>query len=405
MDGLEGSRIYFSPCGIGFGHVSRSLAIADEVVKRGGEVLFSTYLEAVDYVKKFGYPVVSAPPIQMENDITGSIDLKSSTIQQGITALPTLLDQVRFELRNIKAFDADIVFSDSRVSSIIAARVLKVPVILLLNQFLPRAPREKDTNLFRMFDGAVLTVLGKTWALSNIIVIPDFPEPYTISLDSLRMPRRIGARVSLVGSILRERPEENSLYHEIRESLGVGEGQRLLYAGISGPKPEREPLVRMLEPIFREFPDRYRVVMSMGVPNGGSKPLKKGPLTVIPWLENRFEYLNACDLVVSRGGHETIMQSICYRKPSIIIPVPKHPEQYGNARRAMALGVAYAMHQKNVNGKTLVSAVDSVLRGGRYKTALDELNSRESLGEGLENTLKVIEEMLPGRHTNVLNRR
>ncbi|MCK4582351.1 hypothetical protein KAU18_03470, partial [Candidatus Bathyarchaeota archaeon] len=177
MDGLEGSRIYFSPCGIGYGHVSRSVSIAEEVVRRGGEVIFSTYLEGVDYVRKFGFPVLSAPPIQMENDPTGSIDLKSSTIEQGITAFPTLLEQVRFEIQSMKAFDADIVFSDSRVSSIIAGRLLKIPVVLLLNQFLPRAPRVKDTNLFKVFDGTVLTILGRTWALSDIIVIPDFPEP------------------------------------------------------------------------------------------------------------------------------------------------------------------------------------------------------------------------------------
>jgi len=192
VDGLEGSRIYFSPCGIGFGHVSRSVSIAEEVVRRGGEVLFSTYLEAVSYVGKYGFPVLSAPPIQMENDPTGSIDLKSSTIGQGITAFPTLLDQVRFEIQSMKAFDADIVFSDSRVSSIIAGRLLKIPVVLLLNQFLPRVPRVKDTNLFRVFDGTVLTILGRTWALSDIIVIPDFPEPYTISIDS---PRKTPTRM------------------------------------------------------------------------------------------------------------------------------------------------------------------------------------------------------------------
>lgn len=394
MDGLEGSRIYFSPCGIGYGHVSRSVSIAEEVVRRGGEVIFSTYLEGVDYVRKFGFPVLSAPPIQMENDPTGSIDLKSSTIEQGITAFPTLLEQVRFEIQSMKAFDADIVFSDSRVSSIIAGRLLKIPVVLLLNQFLPRVPRVKDTNLFKVFDGTVLTILGRTWALSDIIVIPDFPEPYTISLDSLRMPRRVGARVRLVGSILQEKPEENTNSHEIRERLGVEDDQRLIYAGISGPRPEREPLVRLLEPIFTKFPERYRVLMSIGVPNGGSDPIERGALTMIPWLENRFEYLNACDLVVSRGGHETIMQSICYRKPSIIIPVPRHPEQYGNARRAMELGVATAMHQRDIDRDSLVAMVDNIIGSSRYMRVLDDIISKEHLGDGIGNTMDVIYEML-----------
>ena len=390
MDGFEGSRIYFSPCGIGLGHVSRSVPIAREVVRRGGSVLFSTYTEAVDYTKKFGLPVVSAPPIQMGNDPTGSISIKGTTLESGITALPTFMEQIRFEIQCMKAFDPDVVFSDSRLSSIYAARLLRIPIVLLLNQFLPRVPRVEDTNFFRIIDGTILTLLGRSWTLSDVLVIPDFPEPYTISLDSLRMPRRYGARVNLVGSILPKKPSENHDVEGIRESLGVEEGQSLIYAGISGPKPEREPLIRLLVPIFRRFPDRYKVVMSMGVPGGGSKAVNHSALTLIPWMENRFEYLNACDAVISRGGHETIMQSICYGKPSIIIPVPRHPEQYGNARRAMELGAAKAVHQRNVSLEHLVKVIDSVVDTGCCKKALQEINSKERLDMGIENTLEVI---------------
>jgi UDP:flavonoid glycosyltransferase YjiC (YdhE family) len=107
-------------------------------------------------------------------------------------------------------------------------------------------------------------------------------------------------------------------------------------------------------------------------------------------MKNRFEYLNACDAVISRGGHETIMQSICYGKPSIIIPVPKHPEQYGNARRAMEMGAAKAVHQRNVSLEHLVKVIDSVVDSGCCKRALQEINSKERLDMGIENTLEVI---------------
>ena len=198
----------------------------------------------------------------------------------------------------------------------------------------------------------------------------------------------------LVGSILQEKPGEKINSHEIRERLGVREDQRLIYAGISGPRAEREPLIRLLEPIFAGFPDKYRVLMSMGTPNGGSDPTENGALTVIPWLENRFEYLNACDLVISRGGHETIMQSICYGKPAVIIPVPRHPEQYGNARRAMELGVATAIHQRDIDRDSLVALLDRMMGSSRYRWVLDDINSKEHLGDGLENTLEVINETL-----------
>ena len=394
MNEFDGKKIYFGICGMGLGHVSRSLPIAQEVRNYGGKVLLSTYLESVDYANNYGLPVVAAPDLSMQVDMTGSIDIRATTYLNGAGSLLTFLDQVRFEMQTMQAFEPDLVYCDTRLSSIYAAKLLKIPIVLLLNQFLPRVPREKDTAFFKVMDGSIMTTLGRSWALSNVILIPDFPEPYTISLDSLRIPRRIGARVKLVGSIMQHAPNSCSRTAEIRESLGVEDDQKLIYAGISGPVGERMPLIKMLLPILKEFPDQYKVIMSLGEPNGGSKIINKGNLTIMPWIENRFDYLEACDAVISRGGHETLMQSISYCKPSVIIPVPKHPEQYGNARRAVELEVAVAMHQKDVTLHNLVGQLDEVLVSGKTKRMLEEINEKEHLDNGLKRTLETIAEYL-----------
>ncbi|MBE0633283.1 hypothetical protein IH574_01820, partial [Candidatus Bathyarchaeota archaeon] len=145
MNVFDGKRIYFGACGMGLGHVSRSVPIAQEVIMRKGEVLFSTYLEGVHYVNNYGLPVVAAPDLSMEVDVTGSIDIKATTLLSGIGSLTTFLDQVRFEIQTMQTFEPDLVFSDTRLSSIYAARLLKIPIVLLLNQFMPRLPRDKDT--------------------------------------------------------------------------------------------------------------------------------------------------------------------------------------------------------------------------------------------------------------------
>jgi uncharacterized protein (TIGR00661 family) len=390
VENFDGSKIYFSACGIGLGHVSRSVSLANEFTKHGSQILFSTYLEAVDYVRKYNLPVVDAPPIELENDPTGSIDLKASTIGQSFVALKTLPNQVKFEIKVMQAFEPELVFSDSRLSTIYAARLLKIPCILLLNQFLPRVPREKDSVFFKFLDGAVLTLLGHSWALSNLLLIPDFPEPYTISLDSLRIPKRYGVKVKLVGSILPKKAEEIEDTQKLRENLGVSDDHYLIYAGISGPIAERTPLIRVLKPILQTLPEKYKVVMSLGIPNGETKPIKENQLITIPWVKNRFDYLKACDLVISRGGHETIMQSICYNKPSIIIPVPNHPEQYGNARRTMEIGVAEAIHQRDITKKYLLKKIKKILKTQHYQENLHKMNITKELGSGLEKTIDIM---------------
>jgi len=394
LEYFDGARIYFTPCGIGLGHVSRNLPIALELRRRGAEILFSTYLEGVDYAERNGFRVVSVPPISMSNDSSGSIDLRLSSVNQGVKALPTFMKQVNAEIKYMKAFKPDVVVSDSRLSSIFAAKLLGVPILLILNQFTPLIPRQRDMfMLAKVADGIVMTLMGRGWGYADKILIPDFPAPNTLSTDCLRIPGPYQRRVELVGAILPRRPEETRERVKVRGELGIEGGQKLIYAGISGPRAERMPLLKILGPIFESFPDDIRVVMSMGNPNGDSKPVRRGALVEVSWVKDRFDVLNACDLVVSRGGHETMMQSICYGKPSIIIPVPKHTEQYGNARRAQELGVAHATHQRNIDRDSLLLLVEEMLGDDSFRVQLSRLNSGH-LGEGVDRCVEAVAEIM-----------
>jgi uncharacterized protein (TIGR00661 family) len=390
---LQNLRIYFSPCGIGLGHVARCVSISKEILERGGEILFSTYLEGLDYVNRHSLPVVPAPPLKMANDHSGSISLRASGVSEGMTAGHTFMQQLKSELGYIRSFEPDLVFSDSRLSSIIAANLLSIPVVLLINQFQPMVPRKDDRyHLYKFLDGSILTLLGHGWGQSNLILIPDFPNPYTISLDSLRIPEKYKDRVRFVGTILTDESEDVEDYEEVREL--IGDGEMLIYAGISGPKPERKPLISLLESIFQDFPEKYKVIMSLGDPRGGSTPEKKGNLIKIPWIDDRFKYLKACDLVISRAGHETIMQSICYGKPSILIPVPNHTEQYSNARRAMELGVAEAIHQDSITKDNLLDLIGKISKNGSYSDNLELMNREAKLSNGIDNCLTAIKELV-----------
>jgi len=119
-----------------------------------------------------------------------------------------------------------------------------------------------------------------------------------------------------------------------------------------------------------------------------------GNVTLIPWILDRFAFLNACDVVISRGGHETIMQSIGYNKPSIIIPMPRHPEQYGNARRAMEIGVAEAMHQRDVSKEALIKRVEHLLGSEHVLEVLVDMNQNKHLDRGLDRIIEIITEYL-----------
>ena len=394
MGGFEGVRVYFSPCGIGLGHVGRTLPLAEEMVRRGADVMFSTYLEGVDYVKRRGLPVASSPALSLVSDSTGRIDLRATAITQGVPALPQFVRQVTSEIEYMKAFDPDVVVSDTRLSSVVAGKLLGLPVALVLNQFMPMVPRDEISPIMsRIVDGSILTLLSRGWGASDVILVPDFPEPYTISLDSLRIPRLYRHLVRMVGFILPRKPEEVEDSGRVRGEAGAVGGETLIYAAISGPRQEREPLIRLLSPIFEESPEGYKVVMSMGDPDGGASPSSSGNLTAIPWVLDRYEYLKACDLVVCRGGHNTIMQCISYGKPSIVIPTPNHTEQYANARRATELGFSVAIHQVDLSREILFETVNAIMGDGGYDRRLEEFNLNGH-SDGIENTLAEISKII-----------
>jgi uncharacterized protein (TIGR00661 family) len=123
---------------------------------------------------------------------------------------------------------------------------------------------------------------------------------------------------------------------------------------------------------------------------GGSKPIVKGSLIKVPWLEDRFSVLNASDAIVSRGGHETIMQSISFQKPALVIPVPNHPEQYGNARTCKRLGVAEIMHQRDITHENLLQKINALIFDKSYKNKLEEVAKHTHLGEGVEETIRAL---------------
>ena len=78
-------RLYIGPCGLGLGHITRCDAIAREFSNEGEEVLFSSYLDALDYLKRSGFTYFSAIPLSFRTREDGTIDPKMTMSQNGVT--------------------------------------------------------------------------------------------------------------------------------------------------------------------------------------------------------------------------------------------------------------------------------------------------------------------------------
>jgi len=387
-------RVYFAPCGIGLGHVGRSVPIAKKLLEKNAEVVFSTYREGIRYVEREKLPLIKAPPIGFQVKPDGTVDFRQTAVNPGpFFASFNLLKQVNAEVKAIEGFKPDIIVTDSRASPLLAARILGIPRICILNQFQVIIPRKKRfLRLAKFADFITLAIVGKMWTSGNTVLIPDFPQPYTICAGNLNIPKSYRKNVRLIGPILPMRPNELPTEEELRKKLRLPAHKPVIFAPISGPIRERAFLTGILRKILLEFPEDYEVVMSLGYPNTDDKPMRHGNVTIYKWIPNRFEYLKACDLMIGRAGHGTLTQGMCYGKPMILVPTPSHTEQLGNAKQAENLGVAKTIQQEELSKEKLLKSVQQILNS-ETPERLKEVQKEALKYDGLENAVKTIIEM------------
>lgn len=372
-------RVYVAPCGIGLGHITRSVPIANELKRRGNEIVYSTYLDGLDFARENHLPTYEAVPINFKVTSDGTIDFKLTAATSGFSlGIRTFLRQVTWEIKYLRSFRPDVVFSDSRASSLLAARLMRIPVVLMLNQFrveIIRRPTGRRMSLFDRFFFFIAnlgwlfvrTAIGLVWVRSQVILIPDLPSPYTISLGNLAIPKRYNGKVKLIGPVVDSPQRSVNAETEFKHSLGFRGMRPLVYAVVSGPKVERGILARRLLDSFRNLSRHYNVVLSKGNPTGERKPRRVHGTMVYDWIEDQDDFIEASDVIVGRAGHGTIMKALVYGKPMILVPIPDHTEQYGNARRATSLKVAQTLDQNGLNRETLQSAIKEVLENPQYQ--------------------------------------
>ena len=363
-------KVYFTPCGVALGHAGRCLPIAKEILKERGQVLFSTYGDAVEFLRTENLPTVKVPEIKFEETKDGAVDLKT-TATKVMKHIRTFLKQIETELKLLKTFNPDIVISDSRLSPLIACRFLGKPSILMLHQLKMLIPHrrtlsELEQKLKHFGEFVIMYTLYPWWSLANIILIPDFPPPYTIAKENLKIPKRIlEKKAKLIGPIISKRPEELPPSHKLKKKLGFNENKPLIYAGMGGTKKEKFLINAMLERIFKKFPDSYQIVLTRGYPDKPETAYKKENLLVYNWFKDRHVLLKACDIIISRAGHNTVAEAIYFGKPLILIPTPAHSEHQGNAKSAQKMGIAKVIQQEDLNLKILLDAVDEIINDGR----------------------------------------
>jgi UDP-N-acetylglucosamine--N-acetylmuramyl-(pentapeptide) pyrophosphoryl-undecaprenol N-acetylglucosamine transferase len=382
---------YFAPYGVGLGHASRLLMVADHLRQEGINIQFSSYGEAVSYVSMLGYKCATVSPVEFAWSMEGGFSVKDSIANIPVW-FANFSRQVNQETRNMLGCNPDIVVSDSRLSPLMAARLVNVPSIVILNQIkLLLSPRLHDLVAPRIFENLVGEFLGSMWAMAERVLVPDLPPPYTLSAHNVWDIGSASRKLEYVG-FASPRPQINrEQVIKTTDMLGFDRSRPLVFVHISGPVQTRPALLKVAVETAKRLDPKIQFVISAGKPGGVSHPRRIGRLSwYYEWCPVRDEIFAASDLLVLRGGHVALSQAIQFGKPVVTVPIENHGEQLGNCAKMEQLGAGVMLHPKRLRSEQLADAIEMVLGDSNYNKKVTELQRLAEGLNGIDNVVKIV---------------
>jgi UDP-N-acetylglucosamine--N-acetylmuramyl-(pentapeptide) pyrophosphoryl-undecaprenol N-acetylglucosamine transferase len=352
------------------GHASRMAVVAERLVNSGHEVTFSSSGEVTKWLEARGYRCNDVPLVDVVFTAAGNFSA-TQTLKFSPMIMARLLSQLDREVGNIRRFAPHVVLSDSMASTVVAARLLGVRSVAVLNQLrLISSPRTPGA-LARLLSGGSITLVNAIWELCDEILVPDLPPPHTISEKNLWNAGTASSRARYIGFLT---PDGRAVAgaDELLEKWRGERRRRRVFWQVSGPPPTRARFLAMALESAKALEDDCLFVITAGNPGGETTPTPIPGGYLYQWCNSSAGFLDSCDVVVSRAGHVSVSDYVLRSKPSLLVPIQSQTEQIGNADKAERLGVAMVIEEGELDPGKVRAAVE-ILSAGDYAKRAHEL--------------------------------
>jgi UDP-N-acetylglucosamine--N-acetylmuramyl-(pentapeptide) pyrophosphoryl-undecaprenol N-acetylglucosamine transferase len=386
---------YFAPYGVGLGHASRLVMVADQLQNNDVRVRFSSFGEAASYITMRGYECATVAPVEFAWSMEGGFSIKNSLANIPLW-FANFSRQVNQETRNMTTYSPDIIVSDSRLSPLLAAKLLRIPSIVILNQVqLLLSPRLRKLAVARLFEKMVGELLGSMWNMADRVLIPDLPPPYTISAHNVWEVGSTATRLEYIGFTSPKPFVTEGEVNRVIKKLEFDRSRPVVFIHVSGPGGTRMALVRVALEASKMLDSKIQFVISEGNARGSTEPRKVGESGwYYEWCPVRDEIFAMSDLLVLRGGHVTLSQAIQFGRPVVTVPIENHGEQLGNSAKIGELGMGVMLLPKGLKAGQLASTISEVLGNPEYRRKAAELQKMTEKLNGIENVVQIVRSYL-----------
>ena len=369
LSGKNRMKILFVICGEGLGHASRSSKLSRYLTEHGHTCHLASYGRALTFLRDEGIQNLHETVREVILEGEGGYFSFTKTLRSSSHVIMDLYRAFADVRQLIQNLDVDLVIADTMYAAVPAARIEKIPALFMTNQnrFASAAAGE-DAIQWR----ALSTIVDHYLTIPDAIIVPDFAPPWTICGENI-IPTPDHGEYHFVGPMM----DENIGNFEIR--------QETVFASFGG-EPFKIPLYKKLKEIGKNRPDLPFEVFStaQGLPKNGYN------FETFGYVPDIREHMAKARVMILHGGLTTLHDAMFFRKPSVIIIDPYHPEQWNNARKVAAMGAGIIVKgSQDLSIPELSEAIDRAML-----LTPPDLSEQFRTQNGRENALRLIEETL-----------
>lgn len=323
-------KILITTCGVGIGHASRDLALAQYLEKNNHKIEFASYGSGLKYLKKYQYKTYPLPKMNFQGN-DGEINIEDS-IKQSKDIPFTFIKSMYKESRIIKQSKPDIIISDSHYSMPITAKFLNIPCYIITNDLTFGFSKTTQTKSIQYFEKSIKKFIIEITKGCKKIFIPDIP-------GIIQVPKELEEKTEHIGPLLHKSSSQLESKEQLRLKHNFTNDEKIIVVTIGGSEFGKVLITNICQISQEINADKIIIFTGMEVNAQSFKKFDKNKVIIKEFTHNLVEWMKLSDLTITLAGHTTSMELISIQKPNIMIPISNHVEQERNAKRMQTLGI------------------------------------------------------------------
>lgn len=339
-------RILVAPLDWGLGHATRSIAVIQELLLLGAEVVIAADGNIEKLLKKeFPSIVFLRLPGYRIRYSKNPLFLKLSLFLQSPRILLNILHEHRWLKKQVKQNRIDAIITDNRFGLFNK----NIPSIFITHQLFIETGNSLMNRLAQHINYRFINRFSACW-------VPDAAGQMTIA-GKLSHPKTMPAvPVHYLGLLS-------------RFQFASTARERDLLVLISGPEPQRSIFEKIICEKLQGYSGKATVVRG-----------KPGSVDALPLVSENIHYINhlpapelshlilSSDMVIARCGYSTVMDLMALKKKAILVPTPGQTEQEYISSHLETMGFFTNISQEDFNHANL----DALLaKAGEKKNTVD----------------------------------